>query len=303
MDQTSPIQAVSKAERPKTKGVLLIAIGHPYYSHMAYNLAVSIKYQSPEVKIAVAQSGNSLSQLSPAETVIFDKIIEMPSNFVNGRFKYDPYKAKLHLYELSPYDETLYLDVDMIVSPTKKITDLFNDLSGKDIMFANRGMVEVGKGSLRSPWCDLEEVKSAYGIEKVYDISSEVVWFKKTDEVKKIFKTARKVYDEYRFNVKKFGVGKPDEAFLMVSLALNDVKLNPCPYQPSYWQPFYFNKIHKRDFIQSHYLISVGGAFVTANMKKIYDSIARHYFNRMGVSKHPYQLVSKSRLLKERSKI
>ena len=45
------------AEKPKTTGVVMIATGHPYYAHMAANLATAIKYQSPGLSITLFHDG------------------------------------------------------------------------------------------------------------------------------------------------------------------------------------------------------------------------------------------------------
>jgi hypothetical protein len=282
------------------KGILLVALGHPYYAHMAFNLAVGLKYQNPDIPICLAGKNGSLDQLTDEQRKLF-KIKEIKDSEVKGKYGYDPYKFKLHLNKISPFEKTLFLDVDMIWSPTKYPIDLFNELDGKKVVTINRGELKCTEGKLKSGWVDLNEVKDIYGLETVYDISSELIYFEKGEESDKFFEVAQKVYNDNKMNVMNFGDGKPDEAYLMVSLGINKIKLNK--FMPTYWQPYYFTKLHNREFMQSHYAISVGGAFIQTHVKKIYDSIADHYFNRMGIGKAPYQLIPKSRILKERKKI
>lgn len=281
------------------RGICLLAIGHPYYAHMAFNLAVAIKHHM-DIPIAILQKDDSLAMLPENTKGIFKHKIEVPDQATYGKHGYDPYMVKLSLPELSPFEETLFLDVDMTLSPTKDLSDWVEELAIHDFAIANRGRIKIGEQGIRSNWCDLEEIKSAYGVDELYDLQSEVIWFKKCDRVTRLFERARKVYSENKFSVKPFGKGKPDEVYLMVAMELEKVKVFQSPYMPTYWQPYYFNKTHSRDFMQSFYAISVGGKFSEPGVKKTYDSINRHYFNRSefikqhGVTKPPYELLNKS---------
>lgn len=87
------------------KGILLIAFGKPAYAYMAENMARSIKHHSPNVKVALASDGvhNYCRDKS-----FFDTIIPFKPHKDAGH-------AKLQMFDLSPFDHTLYLDVDGMV--------------------------------------------------------------------------------------------------------------------------------------------------------------------------------------------
>lgn len=285
------------------RGIILISLGNPYYAHMAYNLAVSIKYHAPDIPISIVKSQSSINQLFDWQRMIFDSEIELDLSKIKTGENVKYLKTKTLLYELSPYEKTIYLDVDMIWSPYKKIYDLFN-LSG--LVFACRG-----EGI--SEWCELDKLKNAYNINHWYDLSSEFIYFDKSEKNKKFFEDAQKYYDdniipvisskekkEGKKGITQFANGKPDEVPFGIALEKNNIKI-PCPYLPSYWQPHYFTKRFEDKHIQENfYAISAGGANIQVNVKRIYDNLMKYYFYKMGIDKIPYQLIPKSRIIPER---
>lgn len=294
---------LEKNDKEKTYGVVLCAIGSPYYSHMAYTLAVSLRFHTPSIHITLLHDGSSLSQISEYLDM-FDNIVQLTDEQFNTNGQKDYFKFKLYLDKLTPYDKTLYLDVDMIWNPTKTPEFLFKELDGIGFTISNRGITQ---DSLLSQWTSLKEVRELYSIDKIYDISSEFMYFEGKPEV---FSKAREVYNENKIVIKipilnnkyqdHFGEGKPDEIYLSVAMALTKTKPHQSPWHPTYWQPFHFKKVYGQQYIQSHYATSTGGAWVQHNIKKIYDNLGNHYYNRMGVKKHFYQLMAKSKIVKGR---
>ena len=59
-------------------------------------------------------------------------------------------------------------------------------------------------------WAKLSDVKSTYGVNGVWDVSSEVIYFEGKPEV---FRKAREVYEQQLLTPVKFGAGLPDEFF------------------------------------------------------------------------------------------
>jgi len=293
------------------KGVVLIASGHPYYSHMAYNLAVSIRDKS-QIPITLFHQGVGLSFLFDDQKSIFD-LRELPYECVLEKGKEEHYKAKTCIYDLSPYDETIFFDADMIFSPYKKLDDLFTDLQNTDLQFACHGEKNMDENTF-SEWVDLKEVHEKYGFTHWYDLSSEVIYFKKNDAVKKFFDDAKEYYSTHGLKLKQMQVagrepvtmfksGTPDELPFSLSMEKNGIKID-APYFPSYWQPRYFTKITKdEDVWRNFYLLSAGGAYIQPNVKRMYDNRTKDNARRMGINHVPYQLVAKSNIMKERNLI
>jgi hypothetical protein len=288
-------------------GVILIALGHPMYSHYAYNLALSIKYTSPQTPITVVKGGGGFNQLFDWQQSIFDNIIDFDMSLIFDNGQYHYLKAKTLIYDLSPYNKTIYLDVDMIWSPYKNINDLFNQHSG--LVFAVRG-----EGV--SEWIDKELLYVTYGIDHWYDLSSEFILFDKSKENKKFFADAAKYYSDDKIPVvsgrdKKEGLkgitmfanSKPDELPFGIAIEKNGIKLK-CPYTPIYWQPHFFTKRLNDVVIQKEYYgLSLGGNNISSNTQRIYNNLAKYYYYKMGIKKVPYQAVSKSKILPERKLI
>ena len=293
------------------KGIILLATTVPYYTHMAYNLAVSIRNKS-DIEITLFHEGAGLDYLFEDQKKIFN-LIPLPLCYITENGKREPYKAKTCIYDLSPYDETLYLDVDMIFSPYKSADQIFQELKGTPLQFAVHGEKTMDE-NLKSEWVDLSEVKEKYGFNHWYDLSSEFIYFEKCDATKKIFDDAKEFYSTHGLKLKEFKEegrepqvmfksGTPDELPFSLSLEKNNYKIK-APYYPSYWQPRYFNKIKKEEEIWNNfYLLSVGGAVSINYIKRIYDNRAKTSFQKMGIDRVPYQLVNKRQIMPERKLI
>ena len=279
------------------KGVILAALGHPYYSHMAKNLAVSLLFHNPELEIALIHDDNGVNLLYPEDKTLFKYLIPVK----DSKYQDDPYRFKLDLDKLTPFDTTLYLDVDMLwlQDSGRSPMSLMNEMGDTDFMMISRGKVSTD-GATLSRWVDLTSIHQAYQIDSVYDISSELIFWNKDT---KVFKEARKVYKNPKVEVTKFGLGYPDEAYFMIALSQMGYSLPMDKWEPTYWEPRHFPKQHSREFIGQHYSLSVGGAFTSAHIKKFYNLLNGHYHQSLGIASKPYQLQEKSRIFKERRKI
>ena len=283
----------AQAAKAKTTGVVMIATGHPYYAHMAANLATAIKYQSPGLSITLFHDGASTGPMSDDKRVMFDRMELLPQHVYNG----DPFHVKLWLDTLTPYDRTLYLDVDMMATARQKTVEhLLSSLSGVPFTIANRGYADDSGGICQ--WAKLADVKSTYGVNGVWDVSSEVIYFEGKPSV---FRKAREVYEQQLLTPVKFGAGLPDEFFLQVAMELTQTNPHVNGWEPSYWQPRYFTKTHNSDYVQSnYYFLSVGGNDAIPQQRKIYNTLASHFYFGMGGKRIPYQYQPKSKLMKER---
>src|SRR3990167_929155 len=181
------------------RGIILIAAGHPFYGRYAYNLALSLKSTAPDLPIALFYSGSGISHFNDGMKSVFDSISEIPTKYITRKGLTEYIKAKTALYDLSPFDETIYLDVDMIWLPQRSIYQIFNQL--KDVYFTIKTRGSVSLSDTIKPdhswWANIEEVKSAYGFTsgKWLTLSSEFIYFKKGKAQKKFFDTAKKIYD------------------------------------------------------------------------------------------------------------
>ena len=180
------------------KGIILIALGHQNYFRMAVNLAATIKAGNNEIPISVVVAENKTHFKEYAERQLFDQIIiaseESYTNKKTGKTEY--IKAKTYIYDFTPYQETLFLDVDIAMLPSRNISTVFEEL--KDFSFVissdNNYLPETFTGSYI--WANPKEVAEVYGFEnkKFYNYHSEIIYFKQSKENKKYFDTAKKIF-------------------------------------------------------------------------------------------------------------
>ncbi|MEM8933557.1 MAG: hypothetical protein AAGE94_20370, partial [Acidobacteriota bacterium] len=102
------------SEWPADTGVLLIAIHRPHYGELAYNMALSLHLGTPPgVPITLIADEPALASLSAKQLEVFEEIIEpAPERYVESDGSKNPFRLKTWLDRLTPYRQTLYLDVD-----------------------------------------------------------------------------------------------------------------------------------------------------------------------------------------------
>lgn len=298
------------------RGIVLIAAGHPLYTHYAYNLALSIRVRS-DIPIVLFYQGDGITYLFDDQKAVFSDRFEIPLEYYAVGDRHEYIKIKTHLYEMTPFDETIFLDADMILSPFKNIEDLFNENKDCNIQFACRGDKKMSEG-IHSEWVNLKEVAAIFDIDHWYELSSEVIYWKQSEQAQAVFETAKYYYSHHGMDRKRWVNGKleikdnaimefaggiPDEVPFGIALEKCGVKIRS-PYLPSYWQPYYFTKIHSEIDIQKNfYLISTGGATKQTNIERLYNNLCKHYSQQTEKKRVPYQLQEKRKLISERNKI
>jgi hypothetical protein len=276
------------------RGILLIAIGHHYYMRMAVNLAVSLKSTS-DIPITIVHGDGSIKALYEHERKLFDNIVEAPKEYYHTKCIIKEHiKIKTHLYNLTPYDETIYLDVDMVWGKFN-INDLFKELSDANFTIQSRGYCDMAElNPDYSWWVNLQELSDAYGIKegRYYSYSSEFIYFKKCKEVKDYFKRAVKNYETLKVKHTRFAGGIPDE--LVFSLTTLQTGLEP---HKSFFTPIYWEQAEKRSaniahVTENYYAYSIGGSALSSKEKLIYDNLVLYHANKTGFT-HLFKAKSK----------
>jgi hypothetical protein len=270
------------------KGILLIATGHPYYGQMAYNLACSIK-SVEDIAIAVVWSESSLSHLNVEQLAVFDHKIELPSNFRTG------FGVKLHLDELTPFSQTLSLDVDMLW-----LSDKPSKLM--DQHAANFCIITEGGTGHPNPkyyfWADPEELQRVYGVDYIYQTRSEVIYFERGC---KVFETARAVDVSKLTTVRKFGTWIPDELYFNIAIA--QLGLIVPAFMPAYWCRLHGEVMpNLSKLYRDYYLLSFGSNAASPIMKRAYDNVMRVVCGKLKIT-YVFKLKSKKEWAPGRLKI
>lgn len=275
------------------RGIVIFACGHAYYGRLSYNFALSVKAIDPDFPVVVVHSENSLSHLSEDRKKIFDQMILLPGGTGFG--------VKLNLDLLSPFEETLYCDVDMAWMPRRGPNNLFDELKDIDFASITEGHTE-DKSNKYYFWADPDEIKKKYGIEgRLYQWRSEVMYFKKTERVQAMFALAREIHaDPGLQSIIKFGDQVPDELAIIIATA--KMGIEPHIYK---WCPALWPRLHGNNFLNDvygkYYLLSCGGNYATSDLKRLYNNIMKPACAKFK-TQHLFQLMDKKSLIPDRAK-
>lgn len=278
-------------------GVLLIAMGHENYIKMAVNLAASIKAQA-KISIHLVHDGG-YDLLFKEEKELFDSNIIPDGEVWHTNGGTDFIKPKTRMYDLSPFDKTLYLDVDMVWMINRDIWELIKDLNGKSFTVMNEGPEE------RCYWADPSELRKVTKSDHpMYVFYNELIYFEKGAEVKKYFTRVKRNFDSPKVECKRFaGSAMPDElAFIMASLQTGII-----PHQPNWLPVYWYLRDKKYRHLQPYQLpgniygYSIGGNATPEYAKAHYNNIVSHFSNVMGI-KRPYKVRDKKSYISERTK-
>ena len=280
----------------KKRGILIIAAGHPYYGKMAAALAATIKCKST-VSIHLAYAGSALKYLSGAELALFGSMAPIPGQFYtfNGQQRF--IKAKMYLYELSPFLETIFLDADMAM--VKDPLPLFDELKEYDITFSNHG-----SDGTQSIWADIEKVKETYQVqqEKFYSLHSEFIFFKKTKVARKFFTTAQHLYEKLKVPATTFAGAIPDELPPILACMLTKLYPHKDYYRPVFWQNSEKRMLHIYEIAREYYGYSMGSHTSPRHSISLYNTSVSAAYRKLGLQ-HAYTWKQKKSFLPERKNI
>ena len=271
------------------RGILIIALGAPEYGRMAANLASSIRFADADIKIHLVWSGASISHLTEAHKALFTSMQECPPKYYtkNGNTVY--LKAKTFVYELSPFEETLFLDADMIwfSNPKKQnATTVFNKLQGVELTFQNRGYFDLKADIINehySNWCNIKEVKEKYltgAIEKdagrFYHLHSEFIYFARSESNRQFFKLAQQIFDKPKVKSAEFDGDIPDELAFDIAVAITGKNPHRDNFKPVHW--FAMDGRANLHELQHKYCgLSMGGNNLPPAVMEKYKMLAKFY--------------------------
>lgn len=280
------------------KGIVIVATGHPYYGRQAFNLALSIKAVE-DWPVSVLFSGRALNHLSDQQLSYFDKIIELQGDVPENS------GAKLWVNEYTPYKETLLLDADMLWLPKKVPSQLFDELKDVEFTAITEGYHngEDHGNPVYFYWANVQEIREVYKITgTIYQWRTEVMYFKKTAKVNKLFAQARKIFANPKLSsIKQFADGVPDELAINIATAIQGIEPHVQKWQPAFWWKLNNQIVPGFTELYSYYLASFGSNVASQPVKKLYDRIMKAAAYKLGVS-HVFPLYSKKSYLSERQK-
>ena len=290
------------------RGILLIALGSPYYGQLAANLAASIKHTTGgRLNVHLVWAERAREHLTQQKLELFTSMQECPYEMYHrGDGKTVYVKAKTHINDLSPFDETIFLDVDTIMLPNRTLEDAFNDLSSRSFTMENRGRINLADIKPHDDylWADANDVKKAYQFKDgfLYGLHSEFIYWKKSEKLDSYFQTVKEVFAHPKVRMKHVFDGDiPDEFAFAVAMIKHRMYPHKTPFKPLYWYLTDAKSFgtSKEKIISSHYGYSVGGNSTPPAVRRFYDQISSAYFKRLGVQ-YPYKIKQKRQELASR---
>lgn len=281
------------------RGVIIIATTSPYYGRMAYNLAATIKAYN-DLDVTIVCDAAAVSHLTTEHMKVFDKMLVTDKKGV---------ELKLQLPKLSPYQYTLYMDADMVVT-SPRLTELFDRLKGTHFTSTNEGYYDIDSKSDCSNdkylwWADINNTIRAYKLKgRIYKLRSEFMYFEKSSIGKKIFALAEKINADPLVKVRSFGHGLPDEFSIQIACSLLGINPHENKWQPAWW-PFLHQSIpvdvyKLRD---NYYAMSLGGnGNYNDSVRYLYQMYTDYSTRQLGLPA-PFSLVSKKQILPERKEL
>lgn len=290
-------------------GIILLALGHPYYGRMAYNLAMSIKAVDRSTHITLVYTEGAITHINQNNMNVFDNKM-----LIDDYGK--PFGIKLELDLITPYERTLYIDADTLWVNKQSPKILFEELNGINFTGITEGMHDYNNPERSDPskyyyfWADLDEIKKHYPIEywanamnaRIYQWRSEFFYFEQTEKTNCLFEHMREAYaraHEFK-SLKNFADSVPDELAINISCAVNGIHPHEYKWQPTYWHRLYGGNMASIDELQSkYYVISCGSNASGGALKRVYDRVCAASAYRLGLQ-HVFPLISKKEMLLNR---
>ncbi len=267
------------------RGICIIASGNPYYGQWALNLCLSIKYSSPNEKVSLLYSGVGALHIQPYIN-FFDKVIELPRECYYSNEIESHVKTKTFLHDYSPYDETIYIDADVVWFPRRPISKLFEELKEVDFTMGSRDKIQLSQGMGRFQWANSENVLKMFGDKQSYNLSSEFIYFKKSEKVKEFFDSAKIFFDEPTIPYKRFNGGMPDELAFQMAMLKHDIYPHKEHFLPFYWEHYDKKGLMPERLYDNWYGYSMGGNNNTNQASTIYNNLAKFYSQHFGLARH-----------------
>ena len=173
-----------------TRGFLILAQNskNADYVRMAYALALSIKNtQKTDNKVCLA-TDVPLETLNQKVKFVFDNIVPIPwiDAAANSTWKID---NKWKYYHMTPYDETIILDADMIFPAD--ISHWWNILSRQDIWITDTPVTYKGESITSTKY------RNAFVSNKLPNVYTAFMYFKKTTFTAELFSLIEIIFNNW----------------------------------------------------------------------------------------------------------
>jgi hypothetical protein len=198
----------------KQEGYIVIALDDRRYVDLAVNLALSIRRCETRPVSLVTSPGTTLS---PGERDLFDAVITAPPE---GTLKGAMNKARL--YDLTPYDRTMYLDSDcLLFSP--RIEFFWHTYRGHPVAVEGHRQAQGPVFACSLGTKDAATLCTLMNVPYLTVFNAGVIYFERTDAARRVFDKVKELHagphrDAISYRYKHEGE-YADEPFFGVALA------------------------------------------------------------------------------------
>jgi len=181
------------------KGILLVALGHPNFAKMGINLAISVKANSPDTLIALAHNYENLNFLEARYRKHIDFDFHLEPSYYRHKEKNAFGMMKTRLYEFTPFEHTLYIDVDSLMIKDKTPDRFFYEIDLHNFIIPHGGEMNPTSDAydFHTHWVKFRDVKHLFNFQDCKIMGycqSSVIGFKRCEIAKAIFSKANYVY-------------------------------------------------------------------------------------------------------------
>lgn len=179
----------------KTQGYVVLACDQDKYRDMAINIARSLKFFDPKRSICLLH--NDKIAITPECENLFDNI-----RLIEDRRNYVGVMNKARLYDYSPFEQSMYVDADMLLM-RPNINAYWEALDGH--YFNMTGSKETS-----GQWynMDIGTVISKFDVPYIVRMNSGVFYFEKGEPARKFFERAINIFDTYKDVISKIHQGR-----------------------------------------------------------------------------------------------
>jgi hypothetical protein len=249
-----------------SKGILLIGLGVEY-TKLAYNLTKSIKKHNPDLPICC------LTDITNPELLdVFDKVIKpAPFHYLEDGIVFNPFKLKTYIYDYSPFQETIYLDVDAVC---------LKDISS---LFSNFKIQEVGRFSKETisesdcVWFKKDiDIFSLYNLENDYpEYNSSFVSFNKSSINESYFDLVKKMYSDRRFEFTAIGRCYPDEMAFGIASSKMEHYSDSISSPIAFWWYLKNKNASLSEVVDNYYFIGLAGGHIKGRFLGYYHVLIK----------------------------
>lgn len=203
------------------QGYITLALGLDQYVEMAANLAWSIRHFDKTRPICLVHDERVVLPSDVKQAFTHFAVLEAQDGYVGCM-------NKIRLDEVSPFDETLYIDADCLL--------VKDDIDRHWNMMGEQYFSMTGEKRYSGRWnnLDIDSARQKFSLPYVVQMNSGVFYFRRSPETERFFARLRSLYRDHRDEISNIHQGRADqyadEPFF--GIAMGEFGLEPLRTEP-----------------------------------------------------------------------